>query len=120
MRLLADENIPQPSVRMLRAAGHDVEWMSEASPGTPDAEVLAQARRTDRVLLTFDHDFGELVYRDAAPAPAAIILLRLDPADPEEPGRLLLLLSRTEIAVIGRFTVIDRERIRQRPLVASS
>lgn len=32
MRLLPDENVPGPTVRLLREAGYDVESMSELAP----------------------------------------------------------------------------------------
>ncbi|MFP4355206.1 MAG: DUF5615 family PIN-like protein [Phycisphaerae bacterium] len=32
MRLLADENIPRATVRLLREAGHDLTWVLEAQP----------------------------------------------------------------------------------------
>ena len=52
MRLLANENFPLASVRSLRAAGHDVAAIIEDTPGTTDAEVLAQAAREARIVLT--------------------------------------------------------------------
>lgn len=90
MRLLADENVPRPSVRLLRESGYEVDSMSELAPGTPDIEVLARAQSAGQVLITFDRDFGELVYHRGAPAPRGIIYLRVEPADAEEPARLLL------------------------------
>jgi uncharacterized protein DUF5615 len=63
MRFLADENLPRVLVSALSAAGHDVEWVKTAGPGTGDAEVLAWAVRDRRILVTFDKDFGELIAR---------------------------------------------------------
>jgi predicted nuclease of predicted toxin-antitoxin system len=60
-RLLADENIPQPAVIALRAAGHDIRAILEDTPGAADEEVLATARAQARILLTFDLDMGQLV-----------------------------------------------------------
>lgn len=118
MRLLADENVPLPSVCLLRAAGYDVEAVAEWAPGSPDPDVLAYARARDRVLVTFDRDFGELVYHRGASVPPGILYLRLIPTDPEEPGRILRdLLILQEVSLEGRFTVGDRDRIRQRPLL---
>jgi len=46
-----------------------------------------------------------------------IVYFRFDPATPLEPGNLLLeLMSSEKINITGKFTVIDRKRIRQRPL----
>ena len=121
MRLLADENVPYPSVRLLRKAGYDVESMSELAPGAPDTEVLRRAQTEGQVLITFDRDFGELVYHRGAPSPQGIVYLRFQPSDLEEPARLLItLFAHDEIEWIGRFTVADRERVRQRPLLSVS
>jgi predicted nuclease of predicted toxin-antitoxin system len=118
VRLLADENVPAPSIRLLRNAGYVVEAMRELAPGTPDPEVLSHAREREQVLITFDRDFGELVYHRGSAVPAGIIYLRLSPADPEEAGRVLLnLFTLEELRFEGRFTVVDTERIRQRPLL---
>ena len=121
MRLLADENVPVPSIRLLRAAGFDVESVREIAAGSPDPDVLAHAREHGQVLVTFDRDFGELVYRRGSKVPAGIVYLRLNPADPEEGGRVLLeLLRMEEVRLEGRFTVVDRDRVRQRPLLTVS
>lgn len=119
MRLLADENVPHPSVRVLREAGYDVESISELAPGAPDTEVLRRAQTECQVLITFDRDFGELVYHRGAPAPLGIIYLRLEPTDPAEPARILIaLFANEEMNWTGRFTVADRECVRQRPLLS--
>jgi predicted nuclease of predicted toxin-antitoxin system len=80
MRFLANENFPLESVRSLRAAGHDVAAVIEDSPGAKDHEVLARAAREERIILTFDRDYGELIYRLKHPAPAGIIYLRFAPS----------------------------------------
>ncbi|MBV9111168.1 MAG: DUF5615 family PIN-like protein, partial [Gemmatimonadetes bacterium] len=54
MRLLADENVPVPSIRLLRSAGYVVEAMIEIAPGTADPEVLAHAREHGQILITFE------------------------------------------------------------------
>ena len=60
MRFLANENFPRAAVAALEAAGHDVVWVRTAAPGASDRQVLAWAEREERILLTFDKDFGEL------------------------------------------------------------
>jgi len=117
MRLFADENIPLSTIRALRAAGHDVLAGSEAMPHATDQEVLARAGAEGRLLITFDRDFGALAIERAHSAPAGILLLRFVPVSPEEPAAILLdLFSDAGLAFIGRFTVVDRERVRQRML----
>lgn len=118
MRFLADENWPRPSVLRLRAAGLDVEAVAEFAPGIKDTEVLAHARQREQVLLTFDRDFGELLYRRAEPAPTGVVFFRFIPAGPDEAAEVLLgLLELQSIQLIDRYTVVARERVRQRPLL---
>ena len=40
MRFLADENIIGDAVHAIRARGHDVDWITEISPGMSDLDVL--------------------------------------------------------------------------------
>jgi predicted nuclease of predicted toxin-antitoxin system len=58
MKFLADENFPRPALLVLRDAGNDVRSVAEESPGLSDEEVAALCDRDERVLLTFDKDFG--------------------------------------------------------------
>lgn len=45
-------------------------------PRLPDEDILAFAVRDDRIVITNDKDFGELVFRDRRPH-RGVILLRL-------------------------------------------
>ncbi|MHC5674837.1 DUF5615 family PIN-like protein [Nostoc sp.] len=76
MRFLANENFPLPSVRLLRQAGYDVASVTEDSPGIEDTEVLTRAANDQWVILTFDRDYGELIYRLKLPSPMGVIYLR--------------------------------------------
>jgi predicted nuclease of predicted toxin-antitoxin system len=68
-------------------------------------------------LVTFDRDFGALAFKHGVSAPAGILLLRFVPVTPEEPAAVLLdLLSDLGLTFSGKFTVVDRERVRQRSL----
>jgi predicted nuclease of predicted toxin-antitoxin system len=117
IRFLANENIPQPSVLSLRADGHDVYAVVEQMPGATDREVLAVAASEGRIILTFDRDYGELLFRLRLPAPPGVLYLRFVPAHPEEAAeRVLELLSLAALTLDGLFTVLDRDGIRQRRL----
>ena len=117
MRLLANENIPVPSIRLLRQAGYDITAIIEDSPGIPDTAVLARAADEKRIILTFDRDYGELIYRRGLRSPSGVIYLRFQPQAPTEPAELLLNLFQTDhIEFEQRFTVVERDQIRQRTL----
>jgi len=62
MRFLADENIPRRAVEVC-ALGHDVVWACETMSGQADVVLVEEACRQDRIIVTFDKDFGELAFR---------------------------------------------------------
>lgn len=77
MRLLANENIPLATIRLLREQGHDVAAVLEDASGTTDEEVLRRAHEESRILLTFDRDYGELIYVRRLPCPSGLIYCAL-------------------------------------------
>lgn len=116
MRFLANENIEQPIIDALRAAGHDVASVGEIAPGSPDEDVLRLANIESRIVLTNDKDFGELIYRRGR-ASAGILLLRLESEDgAQKAARLMQIFPSVEGALTGRFTVLTEARARLRPL----
>jgi predicted nuclease of predicted toxin-antitoxin system len=80
VNLVADECCDTLLVTALRGDGHDVVYIKESAPGADDHFVLQMAASQQRILLTEDKDFGELVVRLKLPA-YGIILLRINPAD---------------------------------------
>lgn len=117
MRLLADENVPRASVERLRAAGHDVRWIGDGSVGADDSAVLAAAVAEFRIVVTFDLDFGELIFAKGARDVPGVVLCRFVPATADEPGEILAaIVSRPDMRLDGRFTVVTRDHVRQRPI----
>jgi hypothetical protein len=116
MRFLANENFPGPAVAALKAAGHDVVWVRTAKPGATDWDVLAWAVREERILLTFDKEFGELASRSVLPAKCGVVLLRTPMPKPGDNGQRLagLIMARNDWP--GYFSVIEPGRVRMRPL----
>ncbi len=120
MYFLADENYPFDAMCRLREVGHDVVAIVRDSSGASDEEVLERAAREGRVVLTFDHDYGRLLYEEpleGSLVPVGIVYFRFDPSPPEEPTRLLFaLLEQSGFSLTGRITFVERDRVRQRPL----
>ena len=78
---------------------------------------MTRAADEQRVILTFDRDYGELIYRLRLRSPKGVIYLRFRPHTPEEPASILLNLLQTEgLQFEEWFTVVERDQIRQRPL----
>jgi len=116
MRLLINENIPLASVHALRDDGYDVVSVAERSPGISDAAVMEIAHVEKRIVVTFDRDYGELVFHRQLPLPGGVLYLRFLPRSPLEPAEYLARLIAAGIKLEGRFTTGDKEQVRQRPL----
>jgi len=116
MRFLADENFPQSAVAALRLHGHDVAWVRLDAPGMADREILRWAIREERILLTFDKDFGELARASALPRPCGIVLFRIPTPPGAETGRQLAALLDSRSDWEGHFSIIEPGRVRMRSL----
>jgi predicted nuclease of predicted toxin-antitoxin system len=120
MNLLADECCDAPLVVGLRADGHDVIYIKESAPGSTDQSILQLSCAQQRVLLTEDKDFGELVVRLALPA-YGIVFLRMDPADSTAKlSRLREVIRNDGHRLAGSFVVVDQDKVRFRPIHPST
>ena len=71
-------------------------------------------------LLTFDKDFGELVFHRGLPAGSGIVLFRITPDSPEDAAEVALALVQSQLDLAGSFCVVTRDRIRIRSLSPGS
>ena len=119
MRVCANENIPEDCVIRLRQSGYDVLWIRETSPGCSDLGVIDRALAEDRLLITFDKDFGDLVFRRGAKASHGIVLFRIFQSSPAAVAERVVnvLTSRQDWA--GHFSVVDDFAIRMRRLASA-
>ncbi len=115
MKLLANENFPLLSVNVLRELGYDIKAIGEDDQSILDKQVLEIAVKEKRLILTFDKDYGELIFRYGLKPPAGVIFLRLDKYTPEKPGKIIhKLLSDKTLKTEKKLTVYDGKTIRQR------
>lgn len=116
MKFLANENFPLKSYQILKNNGWDIEHIAEGNKGISDKEVIDYSKKEDRIIITFDSDYGELVYKKNY-KPSGVIYLRLKSFRPEFPAELLKELMNNESLVFEfKFTVIDENQIRQREI----
>lgn len=90
MRFLANENFPLPSTRVLRNNGHDVICVGDVMGGATDQAVLSYATEHQLIILTFDRDYGEMLFKYQSISPPAIVYFRLMNYLPADAGSLLL------------------------------
>ena len=117
MKFLANENIPLDSVHVLRRAGHHVVSISEEHAGMKDIDVLKMAVKDRSIILTFDRDYGELIFKYPKSIPEGLVYFRFSPATSEALALILLrILKQENIPLLKHFTIIEEGRIRQRTL----
>ncbi len=115
MKLLADENFPKASVLELRRLGYDISSIGEDNRSISDKEVMEIAEAEQRIVLTFDRDYRELIYKHNYKPKQGVIYLRLESYIPEEPAiHVHELLSVLKIESDRSLTVYDGKNVRQR------
>ena len=112
MRLLANENFPAEAVDALRTRGHDVAWVRTDAPGSNDRQVLDRAVTDNRLLITFDKDFGELAFRAGLPASCGIVLFRVRRTSPSEVAKRTVAALESRADWAGHFAVVLDDRVR--------
>lgn len=115
-KYLADENVPAETVEAIRKAGYDVKWVKELSPGADDLSVLGMSSAEDRVLLTFDKDFGEMAFRQGKRTTCGVILMRPRLRSPNYLAQFTLAVLAQPIAWGGQFSVAQEGKLRVVPL----
>ena len=89
MRFLADMGISPKTVAFLQSLDHDsVHLHDQGLDRLEDPAILAKAQEEDRILLTNDLDFGELIAVSGARLPS-IVVFRLRNMRPEMVSRYL-------------------------------
>ncbi len=112
MNFLADESCAGPVIRALREAGHDVAAIAEVAKGATDEQVLERALQENRVLITEDRDFGELVYAQRHRS-AGVVFVRFDNRTRlAKPATVLEAVTRLGSRLHGVFAVVAPGRVR--------
>jgi predicted nuclease of predicted toxin-antitoxin system len=121
MRFLADMGVSIQTARSLRDAGHDLVHLREiGQERLPDAGILALARHQQRIVITFDLDFGDLLAAGGFDLPSVIIFRLHNHLPAEVTHRLLDIIGEQELALAaGALIMVEegRYRLRRLPIV---
>lgn len=97
MKFLTDENIAKSVVNSLRKAGFNVKDIKEENlQGTSDKNILNLANNENRIIITHDKDFGNILYSQNIPH-KGIILIRLKNQSPSNTTKILLNVLNSDI-----------------------
>ena len=113
MRQLVDEHVARSIVIALRDDGHDVVSVADTARGSSDVANLAMAVRDGRAFLTYDSDYGDLIFHEGLPPPISIVYVRMDPRDIAAIAQRVVAVLRL-FPIDGRMLVVERDRVRTR------
>jgi predicted nuclease of predicted toxin-antitoxin system len=120
MKFLLDENVSYRVCPHLKAAGHDAVHVSEIGlTSTDDQVILDRARSQDRILISGDHDFIQLLFSSGDIRPSLILVREVDALPSAELAALLLAAlpgQLTELLLGGAIATLRPDRVRVRPL----
>jgi predicted nuclease of predicted toxin-antitoxin system len=114
MKFLLDESCDTAIATALDKEGHDVSRVSQVSRGATDEEVVKLALEQNRILLTEDKDFGQLVYATGEET-CGVILFRFPFGEREVMARKTIELVEVEKEKLQEsFVVLELDKIRIR------
>lgn len=115
MKFIANENIPLEVVQRLQKEGLEFMRIDEVQKGMSDEKVTELAQKIGGVLITFDKDFGELVFKKRKKVDG-IILLRIKPRSIDYVIDRIQKLLISGIELKGKFIIIEDDKIRVREI----
>jgi len=114
VNILVDVSAGRAIVDVLINLGHDVAFVSDRDPKMPDTNILTWAVAEQRLVVTMDKDFGELVY-GSGQTHSGVLLLRLETARAPERVRVLSdIFTQYADQLAGHFSVYQDGRLRIR------
>jgi predicted nuclease of predicted toxin-antitoxin system len=112
MRFLADESCDFRVIKALRRAGHDVLSVSEFTCRSDDQEVIRLARKSKRILITEDKDFGQLVFAQGKHCQGVIFIRYPATARQQLALDVIALVKMMKEKLVGVFAIVQVGRIR--------
>ena len=113
MKLLFDSCMSPVVADELRAEGVDVVWVGDWPSDPGDPAILARAHEEDRVLVTLDNDFGELVVARKHPHVGLVRFVDVLPAEMTATCHRVVSFYARELAA-GAIIVVEKGRTRVR------
>ena len=116
IRFLANVNVEKPLIDFLEEKGFDVKWVTNLDKRMPDDRVCEIANSEQRIIITNDKDFGEIVFYQKK-ITYGIILLRVKGQNSSEKISLLdKLLENYLDKITNHLVVLTKTKFRFIPL----
>ncbi len=120
MRWLLDQGLPRGTVSLLASVAQDAIHVGDIGfSSATDAEILREAAKQSRVVVTLDADFHSLLATNSATKPS-VIRIRKEGCKAPEAAKLIMLAAerfRVELESGCVITILDSKiRIRNLPI----
>jgi len=96
----------------LRLQNHDVVSVFDEIRGADDRDIIKKANEQNRILITNDKDFGDLVFREKKPHKGVILLRLYDERPPNKIAVLQRLIEKYEKSIPKNFIVVTETTVR--------
>ena len=120
MKLVVDMSLSPALALTLASRDRDaVHWSAVGPANAPDDEIMAWAVANDRIIITHDLDFGDLLYASGSTKPSVIIVREYDPHPERITEPLLLALERFNAELTAGALIamtLNMARVRSLPL----
>jgi len=114
LKFLVDVGVGRVAEEWMCSEGYNVLTVREIDPRMQDIDILSLAVIEQRILVTMDKDFGELVYHSGQ-AHAGVLLLRMEEATGAEKRTAIQQILATHAdKLVGHFCVYQNQRLRLR------
>lgn len=116
IKFLANVNVEKPLIDFLDEKGFDIKWVTNIDKRMPDDRVCELANSEQRIIITNDKDFGEIVFYQQKIA-YGIILMRVKGQNSAEKIVVLdKLLENYQDKIANHFVVLTKTKFRFIPL----
>ena len=116
IKFLADVNVEKPLVDYLLEQGYDIKWIPDYDCEMFDEDLLQMASEEQRILITNDKGFGDLIFLQKK-LNVGTILFRVKGQRSEEKIKLMRkLLMGYRDKLLNHYVIISRSKVRIIPL----
>lgn len=121
MKFLTNENVPISSINYLKSKGYDITSIGVDEPGISDELVMNISIKEYRTIITYDSDYGELIFKHGYKPGAGVIFIRQQPSDPLETAKIIeKITSNLELVFEQTLTVVDKNSIKTEKILTLS
>jgi predicted nuclease of predicted toxin-antitoxin system len=114
LKFLIDVGVGGGIEKYLRAEGYDTKAVREIDPQLEDQEIIRMAVAENRMVVTMDKDFGELVYH-CSMKHRGVLLLKLEEATGQEKLEVFQqIMEKYSFQIVNCFCVFQNDKLRIR------